>query len=311
MILVTELFSPLSRVRGVFYGWWLVGITAVVIIVCLVPFSQGMTAWFVVLQRHFPSWSRGDLSWAFALTRVEGGLLGPVEGFLIDRLGPRRMVLIGMVVLGSGFLLLGQVHQLWHLYVAFLVMSLGVGLGAFLPLMTAINNWFFRRRARAMAVAMTSQAVGGMLLLPVLAWAIDPDADRFGWRVTATGIGLVIIVVGLLIPWLVRNRPEDYGQLPDGDTAAPPELVPRGPEAWRPASGDDGFTWREAMRTRPFWLISIGHSCIACLIVTLTVHVGLLLEDRGLSLQTIAWVIATYQLVPDFPDTLELRLAFP
>ena len=62
-----------------------------------------MTVWSVALESHF-GWSRTQLSLAFTLTRVEGGIMGPVEGYLTDRLGTRRMVLIGLLVLGGGFL---------------------------------------------------------------------------------------------------------------------------------------------------------------------------------------------------------------
>ena len=160
--------------QGTFYGWWLVGTAAIALGFCSVPFNQGITAWFVVLHRHFPLWTRGQMSWAFAATRVEGGLIGPVEGILIDRFGSRRMVLTGMMILGSGFLLFSQINELWHLYGVFLVMSLGSGLGIWLPMMTAINNWFIRRRSLAMGLAAGGQAVGGILVVPALVWAIDP-----------------------------------------------------------------------------------------------------------------------------------------
>ena len=87
--------------RGVYYGWWLVGVAALVMALGTVPLFQGMTVWFPVLETRF-AWSRAQLSWAFSLTRVEGSITGPIGGYLIERLGPRRMVLIGMPILGGG-----------------------------------------------------------------------------------------------------------------------------------------------------------------------------------------------------------------
>ena len=72
--------------------------------------------------------------------RIEGGLLGPVEGFLVERLGSRRMVLIGMLVLGCGFLLFSKIGELWRFYAVFFLMALGSGLGSWLPLFAALNN---------------------------------------------------------------------------------------------------------------------------------------------------------------------------
>ena len=183
------------RIRGVFYGWWLAGVAALVMVIGTVPVFSAMPAWFVVLERNF-GWSRAELSLAFSLTRVEGSIMGPVAGYLIDRLGPRRMVLIGMPILGGGFLLFSQIQNLWQFYFAFIVMSMGAGLGTWLPMMTALNNWFRSRRATAMAIAMEGFSVGGVALVPALAWAIDPD--QFGpdrWRVVAAGIGVALILL--------------------------------------------------------------------------------------------------------------------
>ncbi len=98
---------------GLFYGWWLAGIAALVMILGTVPLFQGMTAWFVVLENQF-GWSRTQLSGAFSLTRVEGSIMGPIGGYLIDRIGPRWMVLIGLLILGSGFLLWSRISNLWQ-----------------------------------------------------------------------------------------------------------------------------------------------------------------------------------------------------
>ena len=93
----------------------------------------GMAAWFPVLENSF-GWSRAQLSWAFSLSRVEGTVTGPIGGYLIDKLGSRRMVLIGLLLLGVGFVMFSQVRELWHFYLTFAVMSTGQGLGTWLPM---------------------------------------------------------------------------------------------------------------------------------------------------------------------------------
>ena len=290
----------IDRPRRIFYGWWLAGVAAAVMALGNVPFFQGTTVWNPVLEAQF-GWGRGQMSWAFALARAEGGLLGPLEGFLIERLGPRRMVLIGLVILGSGFVFLGNIQQIWHLYLSFLVMSLGVGLGTWLPMMTALNSWFIRRRATAMALAMEGFSLGGVFLIPAMAWAIgsiEPgEPDRFGWRATAQGIGFFLMVLAFPISHLVRNRPEEYGQLPDGDSSKRPPVATQQAEAPPRSSEEQDFTWQQAVRTRAFWLITIGHACSTTVIVTVAVHLGLMLGDRGFSLQMVGWVVSTYTAV--------------
>jgi MFS family permease len=291
---------PPERVHRVFYGWWLAGVAATVMAVGNVPFLQGTTVWNPVLEAHF-GWGRGQMSWAFAFARAEGGLMGPVEGFLIERLGPRRMVLIGLMILGGGFLILGSIQQLWHLYLAFIVMSLGVGLGTWLPMMTALNSWFIRRRSTAMGIAMEGFSLGGVFLIPVMAWAIgsiEPGgSDGYGWRATALGIGVFLMTLAFPISQLVRNRPEEYGQRPDGDTSERSSAVTHRAEAPPGDSEERDFTWQQALRTRTFWLITIGHACSTTVIVTVAVHLGLMLGDRGFSLQMVGWVVSTYTAV--------------
>jgi MFS family permease len=303
-----------GRPGGVFYGWWLAVTAALVMVIGTVPMFQGMPIWFVVLERGF-HWNSAQLSLAFSLSRVEGSIMGPIAGYLIDRVGPRRMVLIGMSVLGIGFVAFSRVNSLWQFYLVFIVMSSGTGLGTWLPMMTVLNNWFIRRRSIAMGIAMVGFAMGGVLLVPALAWSVDPD--RFGlnaWRNSALLTGAVIILVAYPISRMVRDRPEDYGQIPDGDLREP--ASPPGDESGAGAADFD-YTWQQAIRTKAFWLISMGHACSSIVIVTLMVHLGTLLTDRGFSLQTVAWVVAAqtgvsavFNLVGGYVgDRIPMRLA--
>ena len=291
LVPVRALCDSVYKVRGAFYGWWLTVVAALIMVIGTVPIFQGMPAWFVVLESNF-GWSRSQLSLAFSLTRIEGSIMGPISGYLIDKLGPRRMVLIGLLVLGFGFLAFSRVNNLWQFYLAFIVMSSGAGLGTWLPMMTVLNNWFQRRRSMAMALAMEGFALGGVVVVPILAWAIEPA--RFGsdgWRNAAVFIGVLVILVALPISWLVRNRPEEYGTLPDGGPSN--NAQSEGVAASRPTRPAGDYTWQEAVRTRAFWLITMGHACSSIVIVTLMAHLGTMLTDRGFSLQTVGWVVAS------------------
>ena len=300
MIQVSVLFSPLRRVQGIFSGWWMSGLAFLIMALGNVPLFQGMAVWNPVLRGRF-GWTPDQLQWAFAFTRVEGGIMGPVEGILIERLGSRRMVLIGLLVLGGGFLLFSRIDELWHLYGVFFLMSLGAALGTWLPMMTVLNNWFVKHRSKAMGLAMEGIVVGAIILIPLTAWAIGGvDAnqpDRFGWRATAAGIGVVTMLLAFPISRLVRNRPEDYGLHPDGDASALLFETADQTETPRSTAGERGFTWQEDMRTKAFWLISFGQACSSTVLVTVMVHLGLILDDRGLSLQMVGWVVATYTAV--------------
>ena len=280
--------------RTLFYGLRMAALGGLLMAIGTVPLFQGLPVWNPVLRSTF-SWTASQMSWAFAVTRIEGGLLGPIEGLLVERLGPRLMVFIGMTILGGGFILLSQIHALWQLYLAFGIMSLGAALGTWLPMMTVMNHWFIRSKTRAMSIVMEGYAIGGMTLPISMAWAsggVDPDiSERFGWRVVALGIGVFITVVSFPLSRLVRNRPEELGLLPDGQQGQP---VRNFNESNFSADELEGYTWQEAIKQRSFWFISLGHGCSSIVSTAVMVHLGLMLDDRGYSLQTISAVVATY-----------------
>ena len=117
-----------------------------------VPLFHAMGLWFVALESAF-GWNRAQMSLAFSLTRIEGGIMGPIEGYLVDRIGPRRIIFIGLLIIAVGFFVLSRVTSLWMFYLSFLIMALGNGLGGWLPMNTLLNNWFRRNRATAMGWA--------------------------------------------------------------------------------------------------------------------------------------------------------------
>ena len=287
-----------TKAGGVYYGWRLVPIAGLVMVLCTTPMFHAMGLWFVAMERAF-GWSRTQLSLAFAFTRVEGGLLGPVEGYLVDRLGTRRLVFIGLMIMGVGWLIFSQVQSLWMFYLAYLVVALGQGLGSWLPLTTMLNNWFDRQRATAMGWANSSSRLGSLLLVPAIAWAIDPDFDHLGWSLTAAILGTVVIVLALPLSRLIRNTPEEYGLLPDG--RSPGGGTDSGALE---ASGDPtmgtvrtDFTVGEALRTQAFWLISVGHGFTSMVLIGLMAHLAPMMTDQGYSLQTAAFVLTVYTAV--------------
>ena len=290
-------YGALGRVRGLYYGWWLAVLGAVIMAVGPVPLFSGMTVWNPVLRARM-MWSKDQLVWAFALGRIEGGLFGPLEGWLVDNVGARRMVLFGMLILGAGFVLFSMIQELWHLYAVFVLMTLGAAAGTWMPMMSVVNQWFARRRSTAMAVVMEGFSVGGVIVPLAMAWSIGSidvlEPERFGWRATAFGIGVLILCLAVPISRFVRNKPEEYGLHPDGDPAPAVVRPPSAGSSREPAPEQVGHTWQEAIRTRIFWFMAIGHGCSACVLVTLTVHLGLLLDDRDFSLETIGLVVSAY-----------------
>ncbi len=266
-------------------------------VVSTVPLFHAMSLWAVALEREF-GWNRTQLGFALTFTRVEGGLMGPLEGYLTDKVGTRRMVFVGLLILGSAFIFFGQVQNLWMFYLAYVLMAVGQGLGSWIPLMTMLTRWFHRRRAMALGWSNMSSRAGALVLVPAIAWAIDPDFDRFGWRMTATVLGVFMVAVAWPISRLIRNYPEDYGLLPDGDKLAPSRVVSDAGGAASPSVPvEDDFTASEALRTPAFWLIAFGHGFTSMVILAIMAHLGLLMVDKGYEVQDAAFVVTVYTAV--------------
>lgn len=237
-------------------------------------------AYLVLLQHEF-GWSKTSLSVAFSLGRFESGLLGPVEGWLVDRFGPRAVMRVGLVIFASGFILFSRVDSLPAFYLAFLIMALGSSLAGFLPATVAVVNWFNRRRATATAVMLTGFAAGG-LVVPIVVLCLE----TFGWRNTALGCALLVVGAGLPLTQMIRHRPEDYGMEVDGGPGATTAEAEDG-------EPDVDFEPREALRTSAFWLVSLGHGSALLVVGAVVVHLVSHLHDNlDYSLGTAAFVVS-------------------
>ncbi|MFH1141570.1 MAG: MFS transporter, partial [Chloroflexota bacterium] len=261
--------------------------------------GQGFGAFILPLQKEF-GWAKSTISVARSLTQVESGLLGPIEGVMVDRLGPRIMVVAGMAIFGSGMILLGFVHSLWMYYMAYIVIALGSSLAGFVATSTAVNLWFIRRRTMALSFSQIGQNVGGIVLVPLLVWAIV----TLGWRDAAIAVGVFTWVVGIPVGLLMRHAPEHYGMRPDGDPEAVPidaqELEPE--MKARPAAAQSrvDFTLLEALHTPAFWLIGMGHGFSVMVVSAVSTHQFAHMEMSdgvGLTSASAAFVVAVLNIV--------------
>ncbi len=239
---------------------------------------------YVALLSEQRGWSKTALSGAAALQSVETAILGPALGWLLDRFGPRAMVQVGMLVFGSGFLMLSQIDSLAGFYAAAVLMAIGVSLGGYFPLTVALIQWFERYRARALSIMGMGMALGGVMV-PVVAWSMT----SFGWRATAFGSGLIIMTLGLPLARMIRWRPQDHGETVDGLPVAPTQTA--GAMQGQPARRAE-FTVGEALRTRAFWLLALGHAFALLVVTAVNVHaITHMKEGLGYSVTQAAFFI--------------------
>ena len=241
-----------TRRRGFFYGWWIAIAGSLGMSISSGINYHGFGNFVIPLSREF-GWNRTIISAVVSLARLQSGLLGPLEGWAVDRLGPRRLALVGIPLMGLGYILFSKINSLLAFFVVFtLLISLGSSLGFGTPMSAAVANWFKRKRGLAFGIMWSGVGFGG-LFVPALGWMVD----EFGWRDAALSVGIALLFIGVPLASMMRHRPEPYGYLPDGE--APGPLTDQ-TGATRPSEPDlsQDFTAREAIRTSSFWFLSFS-----------------------------------------------------
>ena len=275
-----------------FYGWMIVAVGAVTQFL-QGTVNQGFSTYLGPLQSEF-GWSKAVLAAPRSVTQVQSSILGPIEGLLVDRFGPRRMVATGVFILGLGLVLFGLANSLWMYFLANIVIALGSGIQGLLIVSVAVNNWFRRKRTIAQSVMLLGWSMAGVVGVPLLVLT----QASVGWRTSAIASGLIIWVVGIPCSMWLRTRPEPYGLQPDGDTIS--ATARTGGRSGQPDAEYD-FTLGEALRTRAFWFLAIGSSIGNLGMGAVQVHLFLHLEEGvGLERTTAAlvWTVASLSNIP-------------
>ena len=213
---------------------------------------HGFSNFIIPLTSEF-GWNRTTISGVFSLARMESGLLGPLEGWLVDRVGPRRLMLVGVPLMGIGYVLMSRVNSLMAFFLVYIfAITLGNSLGMSTPMAASVANWFNRKRGLAFGIMWSGVGLGGFFV-PAVGWLIA----AYDWRIASIIIGVFIIVMGVPIAALMRHRPEPYGYMPDGvepdESDAPGAASRRG----QPDLSQD-FTAREALMTSSFWYLTLS-----------------------------------------------------
>jgi sugar phosphate permease len=283
-----------NRINRVFFGWWIVAAGVGNIAITGGLFVNGFQFYFEPIRKQF-GWSRTLLSGAYSLARVEGGFLGPLGGYLVEQIGPRAVVGLGFCIFGLGFIILSRTSSVSAFYAAFLVLSIGSGLASWTPVGATINNWFKKKRARALGFMMLGMGIGGVLISPIMALFIN----QLGWSSTAFWCGIFAVLVGLPLSRTFRYNPEPYGYLPDGEKNVTFDSESNMTEEVASTTvdlvdtvEDVDFGVVQALRTPSFWFLSLGHSVSLLAVSSLSLHLVPFLEtDFAMSKTKAAQVV--------------------
>ena len=267
--------------------WWLVIVGCITHAVNTGLSYFGMSAYFPSFEREF-GWSRTAISGAFSLARIESGLLGPMEGYVTDRVGPQRMIFIGLFLCVGGFLALSLVDSLPMLYaVIVLGIVLGSSLGYNMPISVLIAKVFRERRSLAFGIFRMGPGISGPMV-PLVGWMIG----LWGWRTAAVISGCVLLAIGFPLACVIRKiyTQEEAGIVSLESSEATSKDSPH-------SSIDPQFTLKQALRHRSFWLLSVAMGMRHLVTEGVSVHFVILLVDRGWSTEAASTLLGISALI--------------
>jgi sugar phosphate permease len=291
--MIEKFSNPLS---GLFYGWRMVAAGCAIRMLGGGFHLFGFTIFFLPITNEL-GLSRAATSLVFSLARAEGAIEGPLAGYLIDRLGPRPMMVAGVLLSGLGYMLLSGVHSYYALLVVYLgVISLSFSAGFMHSPMVLANSWFIRRRALAMTLISASVGIGGTIITPLLAISVQ----TWGWRQSAFLAGLGLILFGIPVALTAKRSPESMGLQPDGLPVSGDNAANQTPRHVQAATE---FDLRQAMRTGAFWMIILATTTRVAVYNAITVHFVPIMVWKGVS-ETRAAAMLAFMALMSLPSHL-------
>jgi len=272
---------------GFYYGWIIVAISAVSMAFWF-GVRSSFSVFYVALLEDF-TWDRGESAGVQSLAMISYTLVAPVVGGLIDRFGPRRVIVPGIVLLVVGLLLCATIENLMHFYLFYgLIVGCGVTCIGIVSYSVILAHWFEKRRGLANGIAGSGLGLGIFCLVPLVQYLIS----TWGWHLTFAVFGAAILIV--LFPLnavFLRHKPGDMGLYVDGreGPAARDETTPEAIDG-QPPHRD--WTFAAVLRSGRFWAMMAFPFFSLLGIYIIFVHHVQFLVDQGIDKMTAAFVLA-------------------
>ncbi|MFP4513488.1 MAG: MFS transporter, partial [Acidimicrobiales bacterium] len=258
--------------------------------------------------RETHGWSNAVVSGATGLYFSVGGVTGALVGAHIDRHGPLRLQLVGVLMLAGSVALVGSVTEPWQLFLLYTVLAVGFGMSSNVAVNAIVSRWFIVRRAKAMSIAATGISVGGVVLVPIGTALVESGGlQRAGPVLALVVLALALPMVLLVLVWdpaQMGLRPDD-GAAPVGGGASLSDTVQLRP-----------WTRRQAARTVAFWAILVGFGLVLMAQTGFVIHQISFLTERfdsanaaaaALSVTALGSIVARL-IVGHFADAWDKRL---
>ena len=265
------------------YGWRVVGVCFLTALYTGGVVFFGFTTLLEPLANQF-GWSYAQISIVPSLQGVIGAVTAPFVGFLIDRIGSRRLIFGGVIVGGIGLVLLSRVTSLGMFYATSILIAIGMSACSSTAILTAVVKWFRRKIALATGIVASGFASGG-LLVPMVAALVD----RFHWQTAMVVLGLGMLVILLPLSLLIRHDPEKFDYLAE-DGARNQRGFNRSFPSLK--YNEEGITAKQALRSRIFWHIAISMMFQFMVINAVQIHIMPYLSTVGIARSSSSLIVS-------------------
>jgi MFS family permease len=270
-----------------YYGWYIVGV-ALVSMAFWFGFRTTFSVFYVALLEEF-HWGRGESAGVQSLALITYTVMAPLVGGLIDRFGPRRVIVPGILLLALGLILCASIKSLAHFYLLYgVVAGTGVTSVALVSYNAILAHWFVEKRGVASGIAVSGMGLGTFILIPLSQHFIA----LWGWRLAFVAFGLLVLII--LLPTnalFLRHKPQDLGLYPDGSKDLEAARA-GGQKTMDSAWSETDWTLERAVKTRKFWALMIFPFCAVIAVYIVIVHSVRFLVDGGIDNMTAAFIFA-------------------
>jgi MFS family permease len=268
----------------VFYGWVIVLASFLNLFFTVGIVFYGLPVFYPSLI-HSLQFTRTQLTTGFLIGFAGVALpVGVLAGVLIDRVGTQKVISAGIWLVGLSLILMGSMTRLWQFYFLCSVAAVGYVLSGPIPNQVLVANWFHIKRGRAMGYAYLGLGLGGV----VSPLVIQPLIQTIGWRhsLHISG-GVMLVMLFPIAQWMTKSRPADMHLLPDGgpEVGSGPNSSIAATTDFRLPARNTGTGFGYFLRSRNFWLITLGCTLTIGAVGAVTQHLVLLLTDHGYSLK--------------------------
>ncbi len=278
---------PAKRTK-IFYGWWLVGI-AIISSFSSMSLGQAIPGVFMEPITNEMGWPVSQFYAGISCGTIAGGIMAIIVGPLVDRQGPRKLMIIGAICASLGMLALSNLSTLWQ-FILFQIFCSALGWTFFSPLVvnTTVNKWFVLKRGWALAIGSAGISMAGIITPKAMTLIVDNFSWRTGYETLAAAILVLIIPAALL----TRSRPENYGLLPDG--VDPNEISASLSKTRAAIAADDrqSYTRYQAIRSRAFWLLIVGFGLNGAALTSVLLHAIPFATTSGFTRAIAAWGVS-------------------